>query len=251
MQSEVRMGLGIGSVSVSTSHRAGMSSLWHDPDFLLPEKRLETPIVVRTFDDLPVPTEHHELPPGVEDPFSKMDAMYDIAAQQMERGIRGAQFLHGKNPDREASGTQARPASAQRVRKPEAIPEVLIEQQRERAQHRDIEKASRQPLQAPQATKAGSDDGGVGAGVISAMVPVGAAQAVTAAIQGPLPTLATQAVAAVNVAAAVTSTAQLTSVGLTEQSQSQSRPAASPTTQPVSSGTASGDGSSIVRRGLR
>jgi hypothetical protein len=207
------MGLSVGSVSVSTSHRAGMSSLWHDPDFILPDKRLEIPLVVRTFDDLPVPTEHHELPPGVEDPFAKLDAMYDVAGQQMERGIRGAQFLHGKTPDREASGTTARPASTQhgRVHKPE----VLVEQQRERAQTRDIDKASKQPLRAPQASKTSADDD-VGSDVAAAMVPVAGAQAVTAAIHGPLPTLAAQAVAAVNVAAAVTSTAQLVGVGLTD-----------------------------------
>lgn len=80
-----------------SSHHAGMSSLWHDPDFE-PVRQFQTPLVNRNFDDLPVPTEQHELPDGVKDPFAKLDAVYDAAAVQMERGIKGAEFLHGKKP---------------------------------------------------------------------------------------------------------------------------------------------------------
>ena len=72
----------IGSVS-SSSHAAGMSALWHDPEFDAPVRRFETPLVQKNFDDLPVPTEHHELPDGVQDPFQKLDAVYDAAAVQM------------------------------------------------------------------------------------------------------------------------------------------------------------------------
>ena len=81
--------------STGTSHHAGMSSIWHDPDFE-PGRQFQAPIVTKNFDDLPVPTEQHELPDGVSDPFAKLDAVYDVAAAQMERGVKGAEFLHGK-----------------------------------------------------------------------------------------------------------------------------------------------------------
>jgi len=50
-----------------SAHRAGMSALWHDTDYL-PEQRFETPIVKKTIDDMPLPAEHHQLPDGVADP---------------------------------------------------------------------------------------------------------------------------------------------------------------------------------------
>jgi hypothetical protein len=84
----------VGGISVS-SHAAGMSALWHDPDFR-PVKRFETPLVQKNYDELPLPTEQVELPDGVADPFAKLDAVYDAAAAQMDRGQRGAEFLHGK-----------------------------------------------------------------------------------------------------------------------------------------------------------
>jgi hypothetical protein len=84
----------VGALSVS-SHAAGMSALWHDPDFE-PVKRFETPLVQKNFDQLPLPTEQVELPDGVADPFAKLDAVYDAAAVQMDRGLKGAEFLHGK-----------------------------------------------------------------------------------------------------------------------------------------------------------
>jgi hypothetical protein len=84
----------VGALSVS-SHAAGMSALWHDPDFE-PVKRFETPLVQKNFDQLPLPTEQIELPDGVADPFAKLDAVYDAAAAQMDRGLKGAEFLHGK-----------------------------------------------------------------------------------------------------------------------------------------------------------
>jgi hypothetical protein len=84
----------VGGVLVS-SHAAGMSALWHDPDFH-PVKRFETPTVQKNYDEMPVPTEQVELPDGVVDPFAKLDAVYDTAALQMERGVKGHEFLHGK-----------------------------------------------------------------------------------------------------------------------------------------------------------
>ncbi|MBM3963210.1 MAG: hypothetical protein FJ137_05535 [Deltaproteobacteria bacterium] len=72
-----------------------MSALWHDPDFH-PVKRFETPVVGKNYEELPLPAEQVELPDGVADPFSKLDAVYDAAAAQMDRGLKGAEFLHGK-----------------------------------------------------------------------------------------------------------------------------------------------------------
>lgn len=84
----------VGGVSVS-SHAAGMSALWHDPDFA-PVQRFETPLVQKNFDELPLPTDPVELPDGVPDPFAKLDAAYDAAALQMDRGLKGSEFLHGR-----------------------------------------------------------------------------------------------------------------------------------------------------------
>ena len=86
----------IGSLQVST-HAAGMSALWHDTDYL-PEKRIHTPTVERGLEELPLPSEQHQLPPGVEDPFRKLDDVYAVAADQMERGLEGRAFLHGRPP---------------------------------------------------------------------------------------------------------------------------------------------------------
>ena len=83
----------VGGVS---THAAGMSALWHDPDLDAPVKRFETPLVHKNYDEMPLPAEHVELPDGVRDPFAKLDAVYDAAAAQMDRGLKGAEFLHGK-----------------------------------------------------------------------------------------------------------------------------------------------------------
>ncbi len=83
----------VGGVS---THAAGMSSLWHDPDLDAPVKRFETPLVHKNFDQMPLPAEQAELPAGVQDPFARLDAVYDAAAVQMERGLKGAEFLHGR-----------------------------------------------------------------------------------------------------------------------------------------------------------
>ena len=107
----------VGALSVS-SHAAGMSALWHDPDFQ-PVKRFETPLVQKNFDELPLPTEAVELPDGVADPFARLDAVYDAAAVQMERGLKGAEFLHGKKapssvtaPSTPEANAAASPAAA-------------------------------------------------------------------------------------------------------------------------------------------
>lgn len=86
----------VGGAQVSTK-AAGMSALWHDIDYL-PSQHIHTPSVERGLDDLPLPSEQHQLPPGIQDPFSKLDQIYDVAGAQMERGLEGAAFLHGKAP---------------------------------------------------------------------------------------------------------------------------------------------------------
>lgn len=86
----------VGGAQVSTK-AAGMSALWHDIDYL-PSQHIHTPTVERGLDDLPLPSEQHQLPPGIKDPFSKLDQIYDVAGAQMERGLEGAAFLHGKAP---------------------------------------------------------------------------------------------------------------------------------------------------------
>ncbi|MCP4503310.1 MAG: hypothetical protein GY822_25520 [Deltaproteobacteria bacterium] len=72
-----------------------MSSLWHDPDYN-PVKKLDTPLVTRGLEEMALPSEEHKLPEGHSDPFAKQDAIYDIAAQDMERGIKGMAFLNGE-----------------------------------------------------------------------------------------------------------------------------------------------------------
>lgn len=85
----------IGSTPAST-HAAGMSALWHDADYM-PEKQLRTPSIEKGLNDLPLPSEQHQLPKGAQDAFAKLDQIYDVAGQQMERGLEGQAFLHGKN----------------------------------------------------------------------------------------------------------------------------------------------------------
>jgi hypothetical protein len=92
-----------------------MSSLWHDADYL-PDKSIHVPSVVKHFDnEAPLPSEQHQLPKGF-DAFSKLDEVYEVAAQQMDRGLEGQAFLHGKKAppsiaestlDRSASGVPA------------------------------------------------------------------------------------------------------------------------------------------------
>jgi hypothetical protein len=73
-----------------------MSSLWHDVNYI-PEKELAPPLVTKGLEDMPLPTEHHQVPPGERDPYDLQEKAYDIAHAQMERGKVGQAFLHGKN----------------------------------------------------------------------------------------------------------------------------------------------------------
>ena len=75
-----------------------MSALWHDIDYV-PSKQIHIPRVEKQLEDMPLPSEEHKLPKG-EQAFQKMEAVYEQAAVQMERGIEGQKFLHGtKKPD--------------------------------------------------------------------------------------------------------------------------------------------------------
>jgi hypothetical protein len=111
-----------------------MSALWHDPDFQ-PVKRFETPLVQKNYDELPLPTEQVELPDGVADPFAKLDAVYDAAAVQMDRGLKGAEFLHGKKAP-SAVSSPASPTESSSTTAPGRVgaddPTRLVERPRSR-----------------------------------------------------------------------------------------------------------------------
>lgn len=99
----------IGSNTAST-HAAGMSALWHDADYL-PEKHIHTPTVEKGLAEMPLPSEQHQLPAGADDPFAKLDQIYDVAGQQMDRGLEGQAFLHGKNAPQAVTEPRATPAA--------------------------------------------------------------------------------------------------------------------------------------------
>jgi hypothetical protein len=243
----------VGSIGVS-SHAAGMSALWHDPDFQ-PVKRFETPLVQKSFDEMPLPTEQVELPDGVADPFAKLDAVYDAAALQMDRGLKGAEFLHGRKAPPSATaptaplaaGTAPPPSPSTNLPAPERIgvddptrlaqrPRALdAAQQTAQSQARierdhlygvDAAAQAYQPGRSSSSTKtaaqaeaeaharAGATDSAVS--VAATFAPMAASQVVTASVQGPLPALAAQAAHAVEVAGAVASAGELALVGVNE-----------------------------------
>lgn len=187
-----------------SAHQAGMSALWHDTDYL-PEQRFETPIVRKTLDDLPLPNELHQLPDGVADPFAKMEAVFDVAAAQMERGVRGANFLHGK-----PLPPQVDPAQNA----------IRLENQQER----ELAKAANAVPKAKGGTKTAADADAERAvtpsgpvdemiGVAASFLPTAGAHAAQHVVQGPLPTLASEAV---KIAGAVVSAGQVAAAGVAE-----------------------------------
>jgi hypothetical protein len=167
-----------------------MSSLWHDPDFE-PIRQFHAPIVTRNFDDLPVPTEQHELPDGVDDPFAKLEAVYDVASAQMERGMKGAAFLHGKpmvassTAPRELAApndvTQVRRSVEQRSELDPARVQQHTQARATNEQHRrrDEVAASRVPLPNMSTASASAPDAAV-------FVPMAAGSIVAAAVPGPM-----------------------------------------------------------------
>jgi hypothetical protein len=244
----------VGSIGVS-SHAAGMSALWHDPDFQ-PVKRFETPLVQKSFDEMPLPTEQVELPDGVADPFAKLDAVYDAAALQMDRGLKGAEFLHGKKaPSSTPAPTApsaspaaaALPTPATSMPAPERAgvddptrlaqrPHALDPAQQAAQSHARVERdhlygldaaaQTYQPGRSSSSTKTAAHaeaEANARAGAVDSAVsvaatfaPMAASQVVTASVQGPLPALAAQAAHAVEVASAVTAAGELALVGVNE-----------------------------------
>lgn len=204
-----------------------MSSLWHDPDFE-PIREFEAPLVLRNFDGLPVPTETHELPDGIEDPFKKLDAVYDVAGAQMERGIKGANFLHGKPPPVADPAVMAGPNDATRVRERPSDPARQKAQTENREfveQSRRMQQASVQPsLKASSATKTAGDaegehianSGGVESlvGALATVGPMVGAQVAASSIQGPLPALAAQAAPVVQAANTIAAAGEVALVGV-------------------------------------
>lgn len=213
-----------------STHHAGMSALWHDPDFE-PIRQFEPPLVQKNFDDLPVPTEKHELPDGVDDPFKKLDAVYDAAAVQMERGLKGAEFLHGKKPPPvgDPSG-MAGPDDPTRIRDRPTDParqQVTTLDRQTRDHQRRLDQAANTPtVKSSSSTKTAADkevehaanagaatDGTNAIDALMTFGPMVAAQAATATVQGPLATASTAALQTVNT---VTAASEVALAGISE-----------------------------------
>lgn len=79
--------------STQSSHHAGMSSLWHDIDYV-PDRRIDVPHVLKRYEGEPLPTEPHRQP-GTADLFARQEAAYDVAEAQTARGRKGMEFLSG------------------------------------------------------------------------------------------------------------------------------------------------------------
>ena len=210
--------------STGSSHHAGMSSIWHDPDFE-PVREFQAPLVSKSFDDLPVPTEHHELPDGVTDPFAKLDAVYDVAALQMERGIKGAEFLNGKAPARiDAAFADADDVTLLQYRPEAALASPAKQQVQTLARetnehHRRLDQAavvatgqSSSNTAAAREAKSVANAGGVD-GAALMFAPMVAGQLAAAAVPGPLPALAAQATSATQLATAVSAASEIAIAG--------------------------------------
>jgi hypothetical protein len=180
-----------------------MSALWHDADYL-PEKRFETPTVEKGLDDMALPNEQHQLPEGVTDPFAKLDEVYDVAAAQMERGIRGTAFLNGK-PAPEHRAVESIRTDLEQVRMTNQAAAVTIPKSKTATKTAaDAEAVNA----APHASSVGD-----AVGAAATFIPMAAGQAVASVAQGPLPALATQAI---TVTSAAVGAAQVTAAGIAE-----------------------------------
>jgi hypothetical protein len=171
-----------------------MSSLWHDPDFE-PIRQFHAPVVTRNFDDLPVPTEHHELPEGVDDPFAKLEAVYDVASAQMDRGLKGSAFLHGKPLVASAtSAVRDLDNVVTQVRRPveqPADPARVQQHTQARATHeqhrrRDEVAAVRVPQPSSSSSSSSSSSDASRGPDAAVFVPMAAGSIVAAAVPGPL-----------------------------------------------------------------
>jgi hypothetical protein len=193
-----------------------MSALWHDADYV-PEQRFETPVVRTGLEDFALPTEQHQLPDGVDDPFKKLDAVFELAAAQMERGIKGASFLHGQHRPRvdEASDPKrVLDAQVNGATKGSAANQKIVESVRtDLEQVRMTNQAAANPIAKTKgATKTAAESeataqapnmSGVGdaLGTAAVFVPMAVGSGIQTAVQGPLPALASQAVTVVGAAA--------------------------------------------------
>lgn len=220
-----------GTSSAWSAHQAGMSALWHDADYI-PEKRFETPRVEKGLEDMALPSEQHQLPEGVEDPFKKLDEIYDVAAQQMDRGLKGASFLHGRPaPVQETTDPRriedaARQQTVTTPAKGTTLDQKIVEAVRtESDQQRLTNQAAATPIAtAKNATKTAAEKEAIAAapqasgvgdflGTAATFMPMAAGQAVQGVVQGPLPALASQAV---TITGAVGSAGQIAAVGVAE-----------------------------------
>ncbi len=200
-----------------SAHQAGMSALWHDADYV-PEQRFETPVVRTGLEDFALPTEQHQLPDGVEDPFKKLDAIFEVAAAQMERGLKGAAFLHGHKPrvddigearesrravDGQINGAQKGSAASQKI-----VDSVRADLEQVRmtnqaaatpiATTKGASKTAAEKEAVAQAPNMSGVSDALGSAAI--FVPMAVGSGIQTAIQGPLPALASQAVTVVGAA---------------------------------------------------
>jgi hypothetical protein len=213
-----------GSSNPWSAHQAGMSALWHDANYV-PEERFEIPTVQKQLDDFALPSEQHQLPDGVQDPFEKLEAVFEVAAEQMERGLKGSSFLHGKPaPSVEhtpSKGVERVQQTMQQEVHDQDHP-TAIDNRRETMRLRQLDQAANSTVSTKvqgstktAAEKEAEHVGQVGdaLGVAATFVPTAAANAVQTAVQGPLPAMAAQATA---VAGAVVSAGQVAAVGVAE-----------------------------------
>lgn len=155
--------MAIGGVSGNlSSHRAGASALWHDVDYL-PEQRLDIPVVQKGLEGAPLPSEEHHTD-EISDPYQKQEAAYDAAAVQMERGLRGVAFLHGKTPRAANESLESSPVAQAMMHQQNHVQRVDANAPTQIANLNDV-RATDQQLRArqqagqavPQASKATSD----------------------------------------------------------------------------------------------
>jgi hypothetical protein len=94
----------------------GTSRLWHDPNFEIARDYRPIPVQKGLGPDLELPKEEHVLPPEKKlDPYVAQEKAYDVAHEQMTRGVEGKKLLHGTtNPAAfDAAVTAARERTAQ------------------------------------------------------------------------------------------------------------------------------------------
>ena len=84
--------------SVGSSWGAwGTSRLWHDPNYEVSKDLRTVPIQKGIQAEEALPKEEHVAPPEKKaDPFTVQEQAYDVAANQMARGVEGQKMLHGQ-----------------------------------------------------------------------------------------------------------------------------------------------------------